>query len=316
LRDLRPELPRPAQQTPLEGEVAGLHEMALGSAPGEPMSDYLDEAWFTNVSLVVVDAVVARDMRALDALEELIREVYRVVLTVQDRDGDLESADVVRSCVSRAELCADFIRSAQTRVAPTATAISLRGSRQERFLRIVADQPGVNSRHIGSMINADQAPATAAGRAPKAMDEGQLSKIGHGLRVQGYVFAERTARGLSWDLTPRGREVLDQLSRPAAPVDPSSELMVVVTSRVLPVNVSRQIVQDKPSALVFIRSDDTIKYQRVGSCDPTTAHAIHVDQAVKSLLDDDSPISDTHFTTGSDRVCYAQTAEVPARVLA
>jgi hypothetical protein len=319
MRDLRPVLPPPAHQSPLEYEVVGLQEMALGSSRDEPaMSDSLNEAWFANVSLVVVDAVVARDMRALDALEKLISEVYRVVLTAQDdaTDGDADpySADLLQSCAHWAELTADYVRSAQSRVAPAAAAISLKGSRQERFLSVVAEQPGINSRRIGSVINADQTSGTAAGRAPKPMDEGQLSRIGHGLRTEGYVFAERTARGLSWDLTPRGRDVLDQLSRTSKPVELLSHSMLITTSRVAPVEVAKQIIADKPSSLIFVRSNNTIKYQCIDHSDYADAHAPRIDFVVKDLLDDDSRVLPSHFSIGDERLCYAQSADIPADI--
>ena len=42
------------------------------------------------------------------------------------------------------------------------------------------------------------------------------------------------------------------------------------------------------------------------------AHAPRVDNVVKEILDDDSTELPSHFSIGDERLCYAQTANIPA----
>jgi hypothetical protein len=319
-------VPRPpAHRSPLEQEVVNLKEIALVHREEQPVAlGDLGRSWFADVSVVVVDAVVARDKKALDALDELIGEVHRGVVIAQrdlpDADDNPAPADRLRSCESWVQVTTDYVRSALDRVAPVADAVAIRGTRRERFLRIVADQPGINSRTIGSLINADATSEDAAGQAPRPMDEGQLSKIGNALRVQGLVFAERGAQGLSWQLTPRGTELLGHLADPPAVAGGVAAGMLVTTRNVAEVDVAEAVITEKPSTVTFLRSRDTIKYQLMDHSErpprragdgSIRAHAAPIDVVVKGLLDEHLSRAPSHFSIG-DGLCYVQTGLSPA----
>ena len=313
-------VPRPStRQSPLEQEVFNLRRIGLDQPePDAPLGD-LDRGWFADVSLVVVDAVVARDKRALDALDDLIREVHRVVVGARRDPSEPhdppDRADQLRSCESWAQLTANYVRSALDRVAPAAAAVRMRGTYREQILRIVADQPGINSRTIRSLINANTPAPQPAGRAPKLMDEGQLSRLGNSLRAEGYVFAERGARGLSWELTPRGEELLDHLSRGSEGAGPHGNGMVITTGSVAPVAVAQMLREDLPPVVSFVRSNDVIKYRRAQRTNTRGQEAgdeqgsvqpVSIDAVIKGLLDDHLGEVPTGFTVG-ERV-YTRTA--------
>jgi len=303
-------VPRPPTHlSPLEQEVSNLRRIGLD----QPEPD-LDRGWFADVSLIVVDAVVARDKRALDALDDLIREVHRIVVgarrdTPRPDDGP-DRADQLRSCESWAQLTANYVRSALDRVAPAAAAVRMRGTYREQILRIVADQPGINSRTIRSLINANGTPPQA-----KLMDEGQLSRLGNSLRAEGYVFAERGPRGLSWELTPRGEELLDNLSRGAEAAGQHRNGMVITTGSVAPVAVAQMLREDMPPVVSFVRSNDVVKYRRAQRTNAPKPEAgdeqeivepVSIDAVIKGLLDDHPGEAPTGFTVG-ERV-YLRTA--------
>jgi hypothetical protein len=306
------EVPRPpAHRSPLEHEVANLRRLGRDTAA-------LDRGWFADIALIVVDAVVARDKRALDAVDDLVRDVHRQVVLARDELAGHpgahhpEQAERLSSCASWVQLTADSVRCALDRVNPAAAAVRVRGTVRERFLRIVADRPGINSRSIRALINevdaavsdsrtADSGTAdtqsadtpaagtrAAGSRAEGArpMDEGQLSRIGQSLRAEGYVFAERGARGLSWELTPRGEELLGHLPGEEGRPRAYGNGMVVTTGQVAPVAVAGLVREDLPRVVSFVRARDTLKYRRAGRAEPREDETAPLDLVIKGLLAD------------------------------
>jgi hypothetical protein len=73
-----------------------------------------------------------------------------------------------------------------------------RGSLADRFLAVVADNPGVYSGEIAERL--DQAR------------EDVLSRVGNRLANAGLVRKQRVGRHKHWYITPRGRRVLDDLT--------------------------------------------------------------------------------------------------------
>jgi hypothetical protein len=286
-------MPRPTtRRSPLEHEVAQLRDV-MGEGDGPVPLRELDRDWFAEAALILVDAVIARDKDALDALDRLLREVHGTVVNARREDPGSE-AERLRSCEDWTRLTANYVRSALDRVAPAAAAVRTRGTVREQFLRIVAAQPGVNSRTICSLINnADSATPSSDG-APKPMDEGQLSRIGNALRAEGYVFAERGARGLSWELTPRGEELLEHLARSAEPPGKRRSDMVVTTRSVSKVAVIRMVHEELPPLISFVRSRDIARYRDVGQVDANKtaddtdqSAALSLSFVIKDLIDGD-----------------------------
>lgn len=85
------------------------------------------------------------------------------------------------------------------RMTPAAVAARIeRGSLADRFLAVVADNPGVYSGEIAERL--DQAR------------EDVLSRVGNRLEEDGLVRKQRVGRHKHWYITPRGRRVFDDMS--------------------------------------------------------------------------------------------------------
>ncbi|WP_305784738.1 hypothetical protein [Symbioplanes lichenis] len=251
----------------------------------------MTHAWFADTSAVVIDAVVARDKDALDALDDLVRRVHRAVLVALGElapDGDRES---LRACERWTQLTANYVRSALDRIAPSVTAARIRGGAAARFLEIVDARPGINSRTIGESIN------RAGPGAAKPMDEGQLSRLGNGLRAQGLVLAERVHHGLAWELTPLGEEVLGHLQRTAA--SPRTGL-VVTTAGVDRAELLRLVERDPPRLLTVMRRRDSVVYRRMGGSEgPADGKIDPVEHVASDLFDDYAAEPPRYFRSGS-----------------
>jgi hypothetical protein len=263
-------VPTPAtHQTPLELQVTDLAESAVVSSDGEDIAvGDLDRTWFADVSLVLIDAVLARDKRALDALDALLRRLHRVLMIAKQEASSgghrAVSVDELRCWESWLQLTMEYLRSAMERVAPVAAAAAVKGTHYERFLRIVANHPGINSREIGKVINAGRfrSATEAAGADQRRMDEGQLSKIGNKLRAQGLVFAERSGPSLSWELTPRGLLVVNRLLGAHENADHPVDSMVIATKEVASADVAATLSAAKPREVTVLRGADAVTYER------------------------------------------------------
>lgn len=287
------------RRSPLEQEVAQLRDVLDAHDGTDSLSD-LDRDWFAEAALILVDAVIARDKSALTALDGVVREVHAAVVHKR-RSGPGPETARLQSCEDWSRLTANYVRSALDRVSPAAAAVQARGTAREQFLHIVAAQPGINSRTICALIN-NTGPVTSASRpSSKPMDEGQLSKIGAALRAEGYVFAERGARGLSWRLTPRGEDLLDHLRQPAEPPGPRRNDMLVTTRHVSDNAVIKLVREETPPMISFVRSRDIVRYRDTGQADADQPEALPLHSVIKDLTDGDHyPDAQVppHFTVG------------------
>lgn len=263
---------RPTQQTPLDQEVAELAESALArDGDGDVVIGDLDRSWFADVALILVDAVLTRDKSALDRLDALLRRVHRVLVIAREESSDItpDRLDTLRRWQHWLQLTMEYVRAALERIAPVAAAAAAKGTHYERFLRVVAEHPGINSRKIRKLIDADRSSSSVepTGSPSRPMDEGQLSKIGGKLRAQGLVFAERSRHGLAWELTPRGRLVVNRLlgahENPDHPVD----CMLIAINGVRPETVAARLSEATPREVTVLRPDDIVTYQRRGPLD-------------------------------------------------
>jgi hypothetical protein len=277
----------PTRGSPLTEEVAELRRTGLDESPDGRL--HLRDLgrtwrnWFADLALILVDAVIARDVQALEAADELLGAVHRAVAIASREHTD---GAQLHSCRSWAQLTSDHLRSALDRVAPTAAATRFRGTRREMFLHVVAERPGVNSREIRDLINEREAAADGPSRRLKLMDEGQLSRLGAGLRAESYVIAERGPHGLSWELTPRGEEVLGHLSEVGRPM--SNFRMVVTTPGVSDGEIVSLIRETPPQSIWFVGARNRVKYRwirRVPGTDKELEMAGRppVDQVIKEL---------------------------------
>jgi hypothetical protein len=299
LATMSPAPPPPGRVSPLEQEVAKLQAIGLPRLDPYPEIGTLNRAWFADASTVVIDAVVAKDKRALDAMDELVREVYRAVVIARDDLPDAPDAadgraELLRSCEHWAQLTANYVRSALDRVAPAAAATQVRGTARERFLQIVAAQPGINSRTIREVIN-----HAKSGAATKVMDEGQLSRLGNSLRAEGLVTAERGPRGLAWELTPRGEELLSHLQKTPATVHTG---LVVTAGDVDSSTVAKMIRDDPPPMLSVVRPRNTVVYRRMGRSESPADDTEVLETWLKELFDDEVTRPSRYFRT--DDHCY------------
>lgn len=260
-------------RSPLAQAVAGLAEAAIGSTrdAGPGAAPDIDRGWFADVSLVVVDAVLARDKAVLDDMDALLRRIHRLLVVAQQarRQSGSPAAGPLHvdpwRCESWLQIAMEFVRSAQERVAPVAIAATV-GGHAERFLRIVAECPGVNSRQIGQKLAAArdgaEPEATSATAETRALDEGQVSRLGRKLRVQGLVFAARGPSGLAWELTPRGRLVIDRLLDVQENADRPVDSMVIATPKAAPAEVAATLSEAEPHELKVVRGEDVVVYHR------------------------------------------------------
>jgi hypothetical protein len=262
-------VPAPSMRlSPLEEEVADLARVVLDPKDAERLEpSALDRDWFADVAVVVIDAVLARDKLALDRLDTLLRQLDRALAIAQEDvpEHGADSLAHLGRCEAWSQLTMEYARAALERVAPVAAAAAAKGTHYERFLRIVAVHPGVKSRRIRTLMDAERnrssfAPPGASD--PPQMDEGQLSRVGAKLRAQGLVFSQRAGQGLSWELTPRGRLVVDHLlginDHPDRPV----ERMVIATKEAAPAHVVAEMATAKPQTLKVLRQDETVTYER------------------------------------------------------
>jgi hypothetical protein len=173
----------------------------------------MEFGWFEILSLMVIDAVIGQDLAALDQVEDLLSRAHRcaVLCGAALEQGTTGRTDLpaVRRAEGRLEMMMEFLRSARHRIAPVAIATRIAGTHGERFLRVVLEHPLCNSRTISEEL-AQMNSRTDGSTRP--VDAGQLSRIGTKLRAENLVFSVRGRGGLAWDLTPRGRHVLDVLS--------------------------------------------------------------------------------------------------------
>jgi hypothetical protein len=270
LDDLSP-APEPAlTRSPLEQEVLDLSAGVVGRGE-DPTAGVanMNLSWFTHVGCSVVDAVLARDKRALDLLDGLLRQQHRLLAIAerewpQDAERRTKLEAVVRA-KAWLQLAMEFIRSAADRVAPAAFAAEVAGTHRERFLRIVAKCPGINSRGIREQMQAHRA-ATAGAERDAPMSEAQLSKIGKRLRNDRLVTASRGRSGLSWELTPAGELVVDHLLA----ADPRAEQtgrhvvdsMVIAAGASASTELAEALSATEPREVTVVRNEEYVTYER------------------------------------------------------
>lgn len=324
-------------RSPLAQAVVGLAEAALGSSrdAGPGVAPDIDRDWFADVSLVLVDAVLARDKAVLDDIDTLFRRIHRLLVVAQQarRESNSSAAGPFHvdpwRCESWLQIAMEFVRSAQERVAPVAVAATI-GGHAERFLRIVAERPGVNSRQIGQKLAAArdgaELEATSSTAETQALDEGQVSRLGRKLRVQGLVFAARGPNGLAWELTPRGRLVIDRLLDLQENADRPVDSMVIATPKAAPAEVAATLSEAEPHEVKVVRSEDVVVYQRrdfsphpepvrpPGATEPTSSPPaadledaeVTLQAAMSELFQDDHPQSPPPVFSLANGVMYEQ----------
>ncbi|HEY0641185.1 MAG TPA: hypothetical protein VGD67_26435 [Pseudonocardiaceae bacterium] len=267
--------------SPLQREVEALEAAVLDGLDGSPAT--FERQWFADASIIVTDAVLARDKSALDELDAMLRRIHRLLVMARQALGAPRSDRAVAEDMARAEgwlqVTMDFVQSAVERIAPVAIAASVAGTHSERFLRIVRDRPGINSRKLAGLLAAERVAGLPdfSGQDARPFDEGQLSKIGRKLRAQGLVFGARGSGGLAWELTPRGRLVVDQLLGSVDDADRPVDRMVIAGGNVGAQRVAATLTASKPRQLKVVRTSETLTYELAGQ--PAGASAEPADEA-------------------------------------
>jgi hypothetical protein len=293
LSSLPPVPPPSRRHTPLEQEVDAL---AARAETVDAASDVLADpggSWYARVAVVMVDALMARDKRALDALDVELRRLHRRTAAAEHQltaDDQRDPGDV--AAPTRARLCAqlglEFVRAALERVAPVATAIKISGTQYESFLRVLADHPGSNSRQMAEALGVRRAGSGGRSTRSRPLDASQLSRIGKRLLEDGLVFAQRGGSGLSWELTPRGRLVIDRLLQAHEDSDHSVKCVVVAPGGFRAKEVAAVLSKDEPRELVVVGAGDQVTYARQDASDEqdrVEATPVTVGAALADLLD-------------------------------
>jgi hypothetical protein len=281
-----------ADRTPQAREAMAL-AIAIDCDDPVESTRRMDRGWFEILSLTVVDAVIARDAGALGQVDALLRRAHRDIVRCEAAIEEAADTRMDLGTARRAEgwlmITMEFVRSAQRRVVPVTVAVGIAGTHRERFLRVVSEHPRCNSRTITEKLARLRDPAD--GRT-SPIDEGQLSKIGSKLRADGLVSSMRTSGGLSWELTPRGRSVLEVLDRDAeptakdspavGPAQPPSAVVLAVPS------------SERPPKVRVQWGDGTVIYQRTSEPDtydePVEEVAAAVEEPPLVVLDLYEPV--------------------------
>lgn len=228
-------------------EVAALATAIVHEDPIES-THRMDRGWFEILSLTVIDAVITRDTATLDQINDLLHRAHCHVVRCETAPEqrissrtDLPDPDLAES---RLEIAMEFVRSAQRRIAPFTEATKIRGTNGERFLRVVSEHPLCNSRTICAEL---ARLGNATGGSTQPFNEGQLSRIGKKLRADGLVFSVRWRGGLAWDLTPRGRSVLDTLDAATGSTVASSPAVTIPDNPEVVVSTIRSSLGGRPA---------------------------------------------------------------------
>jgi hypothetical protein len=315
-----PSLPPPSRrQTPLAQEVDAL--AARADDPDAAFEDLADPGggWFARIAVVMVDAVLARDKQALDALDAQLRRVHRRIaaaehdLTPDTSPGrDTVTATLrTRTCV---QLSLEFVRAALERVAPVAAAVRIAGTQHENFLRVLTDRPGLNSRQIAQVLGAQRAESGGRPARSRPLDASQVSKIGKRLLEDGLVFAQRSGSGLSWELTPRGRLAIDRLLPAREDSDHAVTCVVIAVGGSQADNVVDLLSDSAPERLQVVRAASRVTYARQDSPEEdgvAAATPVTVGAAVADLLDETQPQPPQSFSLANG-VRYEEVALAPA----
>ena len=301
-------VPPPSQrQTPLEQEVDALTARADAAGAGSEILANPGGGWFARLAVVMVDAVLARDKRALDALDVELRRVHRQaaaaehVLPPEDgREHDSGAAARGRVC---AQLSLEFVRAALERVAPVAAAAKIAGTQREHFLRVLASRPGLNSRQMAEALGAYRADASDPSTRPRPLDASQLSKMGKQLLRDGLVFAQRGKSGLSWELTPRGRLAIDPLLEAHEDSDHPVNSVVITSGASQAKNIIAVLSTSKPQEVQVVGTEHRITYRRQDAAavrGRIGAAPVSVEMAVAGLLDTTEPRPPQSFSLDDD----------------
>ncbi|MGY1684997.1 hypothetical protein ACI8AK_05345 [Geodermatophilus sp. SYSU D00867] len=310
-------VPEPSPgRTPLEHEVLDLSQVVF-SPGGPPPSGLqnLDGSWWERVSRVVVDAVLARDKAAVDLLDGLLRRLNRALAVAQHEEASRNAPgprlDALRQAECWLHMAMEFVRTAQERIAPVAFAAAVAGTRAESFLRIVEQEPGINSRGIRERM---RETTLAGGGRGAAIDEAQLSRLGKKLRTDRLVVATRGRSGLSWELSPLGALVLEHVRqtrvrvprpRRAQPVD---NMLIAVGASTASEVVTATLSASEPREITVLRDEESVTYERrdLSSRAVSGDEPVPVAAAVHDLVDE--PAASTRPSTFSlgNGVVYEQ----------
>jgi predicted NBD/HSP70 family sugar kinase len=147
----------------------------------------LSEGHFNALGMLVTDASLAADGRALEAAQDGLQWLYRryADLDVLDRD-DIEHRGRLLGHIDTTHWALRRLPSAlQMRLDPQGYAA--------RFLVAVARQPGLSNQQVAATLG---------------VDETEVSRVGRRLLATGVVWRRKQWRHNVWDVTPRGRQYL------------------------------------------------------------------------------------------------------------
>ena len=166
------------------------------------VSSEIEARWFDGIADLIIDAVAAQDHESLVAVQN---DVIKPALAVLQREA--QTASTEKRAGHLLGLW-DTARFGMLRTASSALSqymVPQRDSHAARFLRVVAQEPGISNQELAARIS-----ELAGG---KRVDETQVSRLGRDLRTQGLAKRYRTGAYNAWHLTPRGNRALDALEK-------------------------------------------------------------------------------------------------------
>jgi DNA-binding MarR family transcriptional regulator len=145
------------------------------------------EAELSGLMFVLVDALLAGDTSAFEAVADPLR----------DRLAQLQDSD---------EAAAEMRGWLTSMLALTRWTLQRLPSEEERTF-------GHNTQARNFLVHLLGRPSSSSSelRAALGTGETQVSRVGHGLRARGLVVQRRAGRSVSWELTPRGRQLANTL---------------------------------------------------------------------------------------------------------
>jgi predicted NBD/HSP70 family sugar kinase len=172
----------------------------------------IDEGQFNALGMLVTDASLSADEPALEAAQDGLQWLYsrHEVLSEPDEDH-VEQRGRLLGMI-------DVTHWALRRL-PSALHVGVDpSSHAGRFLKAVAQRPGVSNQELAMQLG---------------IDETEVSRVGRRLLAAGVVWRRKDWRRNAWDITPRGRDCLIDAGLASADTE-EPELEFAVGVKVLP----------------------------------------------------------------------------------
>jgi len=183
----------------------------IGQLIGEIESaKVIDEGQFSALGMLVTDASLAADERALQAAQDGLQWLY----SRQEALGDPDAEQVEQR--GRLLGLIDVTHWALRRLPSTLQMGLDLASHAGQFLAAVAERPGLSNQELALRLG---------------IDETEASRVGRRLLAAGVVWRRKDWRRNAWDITPRGRTYLVNAGLAEDPQEPELEFAIGVKMR-------------------------------------------------------------------------------------